>query len=527
MAEPTPPATMAEPTPPASLASSRQKEAPRRMSRRISLQDPGGSEGEEEVAASETFVQADEIHVPRWSLSPFPSTICSTYSCHGVQASRRTPGGRAKVNQDRGCVVQPFGGDRECALFAVFDGHGSRGEHIASFSMTFLRDELWRHPSFKDDIERALRETFEACDGAMEAHFRGKGFASPPEAKSGTTALVCVLRRDALTVASVGDSRCLVTTMDGEDMSGIALTDDHVPDLPVERARITAAGGFVKEGRVFLDEAATRLGLAMSRSLGDGLLKGCGVSATPTISTRDVSKDSHLVLATDGIWQVLSGDAVARVLEAFGEYKDADYACKNMIIEATALWAQDAGEYRDDITCMVVRLNPLKLTDVAASYVPVSAVHKQPIDDCDPTAASTQAVAVPRGQSIVLDTVGDGKYDTLGVDTTNDGRADTFYRAQGVDTNETGVEDHFEVFVDHPRRASQSAQPDPKKAAQRQASSLMAATLASPRASNAERETAVAALVSAIDTAIEPASPPRKPKQPDAQAPSPRKTAFR
>jgi len=123
-------------------------------------------------------------------------------------------------------------------------------------------------------------------------------------------------------VASVGDSRCVVATSDGDDLSGISLTTDHDPSLPVEKARITAAGGYVVDGRVFLDADGTQLGLAMSRSLGDRRLKAAGVVSTPTLQTRDVKADAYVVLATDGIWQVLGVDAVARALE--GDEADAE-----------------------------------------------------------------------------------------------------------------------------------------------------------------------------------------------------------
>ena len=340
----------------------------------------------------------------------------------GLRPSRRVAGGRAKVNQDRGCVVQPYGGDRKCALFAVFDGHGSRGEVVAQFCMNFVKERLAAHPTFASDLERALVDTFEACDAAMDARWAAE--EKPPHVSSGTTAVVAVLRGNLLVVASVGDSRCVVATSDGDDLSGISLTTDHDPSLPVEKARITAAGGYVVDGRVFLDADGTQLGLAMSRSLGDRRLKAAGVVSTPTLQTRDVKADAYVVLATDGIWQVLGVDAVARALE--GDEADAEYSCKNLIIEATALWGLEVSDYRDDITCMVVKCNPLTLTDVQASYVSVAAVRKHPVKERAPEPTSTRDVEVPRGQSIVLDTVGDGKYDTLGVDTSGDGRADTF-----------------------------------------------------------------------------------------------------
>ena len=288
--------------------------------------------------------------------------------------------------------------------------------------MNFVKERLAAHPTFASDLERALVDTFEACDAAMDARWAAE--EKPPHVSSGTTAVVAVLRGNLLVVASVGDSRCVVATSDGDDLSGISLTTDHDPSLPVEKARITAAGGYVVDGRVFLDADGTQLGLAMSRSLGDRRLKAAGVVSTPTLQTRDVKADAYVVLATDGIWQVLGVDAVARALE--GDEADAEYSCKNLIIEATALWGLEVSDYRDDITCMVVKCNPLTLTDVQASYVSVAAVRKHPVKERAPEPTSTRDVEVPRGQSIVLDTVGDGKYDTLGVDTSGDGRADTF-----------------------------------------------------------------------------------------------------
>ena len=50
---------------------------------------------------------ASEIYEPDWSLSPFPTTVVGTYSCHGIEPSYFTESAMAKINQDRGIVVQP------------------------------------------------------------------------------------------------------------------------------------------------------------------------------------------------------------------------------------------------------------------------------------------------------------------------------------------------------------------------------------------------------------------------------------
>ena len=65
------------------------------------------------------------------------------------------------------------------------------------------------------------------------------------------------------------------------------LCHDHKPDLPAERARIEARGGTVSErsgGRPARVWAHGRIGLAMSRSIGDGEVKNVGVIADPDVT---------------------------------------------------------------------------------------------------------------------------------------------------------------------------------------------------------------------------------------------------
>jgi serine/threonine protein phosphatase PrpC len=72
------------------------------------------------------------------------------------------------------------------------------------------------------------------------------------------------------------------------EITALDLSNDHKPDLPVERKRIEAAGGVVSApgprglppSRVWVNG---RVGLAMSRSIGDGEAKGFGVVPDPEI----------------------------------------------------------------------------------------------------------------------------------------------------------------------------------------------------------------------------------------------------
>ena len=69
----------------------------------------------------------------------------------------------AKINQDRGCVVQPFKGDAKRALFAVYDGHGEHGADVSQFCMTFVRDQLPRRPGRVTKLRGAFKGAVDAA----------------------------------------------------------------------------------------------------------------------------------------------------------------------------------------------------------------------------------------------------------------------------------------------------------------------------------------------------------------------------
>jgi len=74
------------------------------------------------------------------------------------------------------------------------------------------------------------------------------------------------------------------------------------PNRPDERARIEAAGGQV----VFINGYRVRGILAMSRAIGDRLLRREGVIAEPEITiTERTVEDQCLILASDGLWDVM------------------------------------------------------------------------------------------------------------------------------------------------------------------------------------------------------------------------------
>ena len=317
------------------------------------------------------------------------------------------PGGAtaAKINQDRGGVAYPYGGRPRTALFAAYDGHGDGGELVAQYALHEVERRLEAHPAFGSGggeggsggccggggLGTALRDTLLAVDGDL-----GSVPGIDPT-YAGSTACVVLLRDGTLTVANAGDSRAVLGQRaeprpyeDGQaggaspapDLPGPAtetpapqvrrtaldLTVDHNPDSKGERERIESSGGYVSlppepglSARVWLDPAHTEVGLAMSRSLGDHAVRPVGVIADPVITSHPlIPRDEFLVLATDGVWEfVTSQDAIDLVARHLDAGDGASRACQGLIEEAAARWHEHEGDYRDDITALVVTFDRL------------------------------------------------------------------------------------------------------------------------------------------------------------------------
>eukprot|EP00904_Undaria_pinnatifida_P013855 jgi/Undpi1/95/HiC_scaffold_1.g00095.m1 len=291
---------------------------------------------------------------------PFPDAKVGTYSCHGVEPSYSEDDGvTAKINQDRGCVVYPFKNDPKHALFSVFDGHGEHGDIVSHFVMHDLQSRLAAHPLIAEDPGTALKESYLAVDSSLSK-------LKPQEATfSGTTAVSVLMREDQLWIANAGDSRAVIAQEEGGALKSLDLSVDQNPNSPAEQARIEAAGGFVSpppepglSSRVWLDKAMTQIGLAMARSIGDHAVKSIGVVAEPEITKHTISAgDKFIVLASDGVWEFISSqEAVDIVNNSLAEGTMKVCATQDLIEAAATKWREVEGDYRDDITAVVVRL---------------------------------------------------------------------------------------------------------------------------------------------------------------------------
>ncbi|KAJ4483428.1 phosphatase 2C-like domain-containing protein [Lentinula aciculospora] len=141
--------------------------------------------------------------------------------------------------------------------------------------------------------------------------------------------------RRVLYCANAGDARGVLCRAG----KAIRLTYDHKGSDKQEAKRITDAGGFVMGGRV-------NGVLAVTRSLGDSSMKDFVVGAPYTTETELCDEDEFLILACDGLWDVIGDQAAVNQIKTMG---DAQTASQHLLRYALN------NHTTDNVTVVVVR----------------------------------------------------------------------------------------------------------------------------------------------------------------------------
>ncbi|XP_052181716.1 probable protein phosphatase 2C 5 isoform X2 [Diospyros lotus] len=153
------------------------------------------------------------------------------------------------------------------SVFAIFDGHN--GISAAIFAKeNLLNNVLSAIPQgiCREEWLQALPRALVAGFVKTDIEFQQKGETS------GTTVTFVVIDGWTVTVASVGDSRCILDTQGG--VVSLLTVDHRLEENVEERERVTASGGEVGRLNVFGGNGVGPLrcwpgGLCLSRSIGD------------------------------------------------------------------------------------------------------------------------------------------------------------------------------------------------------------------------------------------------------------------
>ena len=269
-------------------------------------------------------------------------------------------------------------------LFGVFDGHGDGG-FASNYIATNVWDKLQSQPDWtsayhgcnSESTTTLLSSIITQAYHDLDEDLRDD--KTKPSSDGGSTAIMALVCDRYLFVANVGDSRCILVKRkmamiveEGDvaatsesrnkpcwgssEIDIIPMSEDHKPNLPEERARIEAAGLTVQTDYVPSDsddgqtiaihrvkKSNTEL-LGVARAFGDYDFKSNdnlsahrqAVVCTPDIVVRERmdDEDMFLILACDGIWDVMSnqevGEFVARrVAERLDEVSSIHNKIKN------------------------------------------------------------------------------------------------------------------------------------------------------------------------------------------------------
>eukprot|EP01087_Luapelamoeba_hula_P013400 TRINITY_DN3825_c0_g3_i1.p1 TRINITY_DN3825_c0_g3~~TRINITY_DN3825_c0_g3_i1.p1 ORF type:complete len:1290 (+),score=277.57 TRINITY_DN3825_c0_g3_i1:16-3885(+) len=328
------------------------------------------------------------------------------------RASFATSCGGREENQDM-YMVPPSARAKRTAkipIFGVLDGHGSMGRKCALEAARLL--SLYIPQNY--DVAKAASPEDQIVDieGDGEAdtdnpadtevgHIKEAINKSLQETQNyllrmseiddveyGTTVVLAAVTEDGstLVLGNVGDSRAVLfrresmnddtqPTARPKTRRSVALrdrwievvcTNDQRPAREDERARIDAGKGQVVMSRFgdtlrvipkedFIPRTITiakGLGLAMTRALGHVLLSQCGVSADPEFFVAKLQSADKLILACDGVWDMLTPQEAIGVVQLYaGQTPKA--AAQALVDEAVLRWGQQRKK-ADNCTAVVV-----------------------------------------------------------------------------------------------------------------------------------------------------------------------------
>lgn len=295
-------------------------------------------------------------------------------------------------------------------LFAVFDGHGPMGHHVSQIARDMLplvmaqevkssntvlitevpeegremsksthaglNEYAWDIilPDVMEKVDTIFTHEYVATLNTQEMNVDARC--------SGSTASVIVVEGRKLVLASLGDSSTLLVKVKRKEKRGrfsclshSIMAKLHKPEHPIERHRIQAAGGIVDNApnepyinRLWPPSFAEALnghgcleapGVAISRALGDVVLKKYGMSNIPDVYVEyldhnpDEDEGYIVVIGTDGLWDVITVEEVVYKISKCGKENIAEH----LVQIAQGRWrARYGGMMADDVGVVCVHI---------------------------------------------------------------------------------------------------------------------------------------------------------------------------
>ncbi|KAL6927153.1 hypothetical protein ACO0SA_003443 [Hanseniaspora valbyensis] len=227
-----------------------------------------------------------------------------------------------KKMEDIHTFVENFNNKLDWGYFAIFDGHA--GIEASKWCGKNLHDVIENKMNADNnrDIREIFNESFQEADKEINANLSGH---------SGCTAAVCILRWEQQDDSDDGldHSRMLYTANVGD-------TSDAM-----ECKRVESIGGLVIKNRV-------NGMLAVTRSIGDKFFDSLVISNPFTTKIELTSKDEFMIIACDGLWDVMEDQEACDFIVENELTTDPQMASELLIEHALKLGSAD------NLTVMVV-----------------------------------------------------------------------------------------------------------------------------------------------------------------------------
>ncbi|CRH02911.1 protein phosphatase PPM4, putative [Plasmodium relictum] len=353
---------------------------------------------EKNVDISENLekVEKNDETIEEFSMVLEDDLVCGTFSKIGEH--NRTENEDFFITKDILDLNHVSESDGLCFFSGVFDGHG--GSNCARYVMAHLKTNIiakfrqsflitckkkFKEKSAKlNEQSVEIRALYDSCIKGFDMTDKNYiELSKKYDYKDGSTACIVLIYGPdddgslKVVCANCGDSGALIC----HNRKPVKLSLRHKPDLQEERIRILKCGGIIaningvnriitkQKDKNSKNKEKTFLALSTSRSFGDVSYKIPRkiVQCKPFISvyTIDFDLDSFLVLATDGILNVLSDNEIIDIVWK-NKHKKPEQAAEEVVNEATKRGSID------DKTCTVIFFywrkdifnNPLESTNL-------------------------------------------------------------------------------------------------------------------------------------------------------------------
>lgn len=216
--------------------------------------------------------------------------------------------GRRPQNEDKHKIILNINSNNKeeasINFYGIYDGHG--GKYISNFLYKHLSNFFINKKITYPINNKYIMDVYKYIQNILRTKYKKISTGC------GSTCLIVIHykynNKEYFNIINTGDSRCIICTKN----IAIALTKDHKPNKLEEILRIKKLGG-----KIIYDGFEWRINnLSVSRAFGDIDAEPYVTNLPDIFNHRIIKDDKFIVLACDGLWDVLSNQKVVNIILA-------------------------------------------------------------------------------------------------------------------------------------------------------------------------------------------------------------------